>query len=188
MPHKTAISLFDQMTTFILWQLIQVNSLKPYSMSSVNQSVGKQSCGFELLVSEDPAINYRPGLQPTEQTTRTKRRNLEWARYTRGASVLRWTDGQAGPTTQFQTISRRRAGGIVHHGCVDYNEFQPLASLLLATIPHPVWAVTPPWAATSKPSSMQWKISYLPTYLPSFQPKYLPRFLPTHLPTYQPRG
>ena len=32
---------------------------------------------FEV-VSEDPAINYRPGLQPTtEQTTRTKRRNWE---------------------------------------------------------------------------------------------------------------
>ena len=125
----------------------QLVALKPYSMSSVNQSVGKQSCGFELLVSEDPAINYRPGLQPTEQTTRTKRRNLEWARYTRPASVLRRTDGQAGPTTQFQPfLYEGEQGGIVHHGCVDYNEFQPLASLLLATIPHPVWAVMPPWA------------------------------------------
>ena len=139
-----------------------------------------ECCGFELVVSEDPAINYRPGLQPTEQTTRTKRRNLEWARYTR-ASVLRWTDGQGG-RTQFRTISRRRAGqeGIVHHGCVGYNEFQPLASLLLAGIPHPVWAVTPPRATSPPPRCNERSPTNLPTYHSSYQPTYQASSLPNY--------
>ena len=77
-------------------------------------------------------------------------------------------DGRTGGPYTISTISREgEQGGIVHHGCVGYNEFQPLASLLLAGIPHPVWAVTPPRATSPPPRCNERSPTNLPTNHPS---------------------
>ena len=92
-----------------------------------------------------------------------------------------------GAVHNFNHFTRRRAeqGGIVHHGCVGYNEFQPLASLLLAGIPHPVWAVTPPRATSPPPRCNERSPTNLPTYHSSYQPTYQASSLPNYQTTYQ---
>ena len=91
-------------------------------------------------MSEDPAINYRAGLQPTEdRTTPTK---------TQKGGTGNGRDTRAALFYDGRTLDRRRLdhnfeplheegeqgkGGIVH-GCVDYNE---LCLLLAASCEHP---------------------------------------------------
>ena len=88
-------------------------------------------------MSEDPAINYRAGLQPTEDRTtptKTQKGGTGNGRDTRGGTVLRRTlDRRRQLDHNFEPFheeGEQGKGGIVH-GCVDYNELC-LSSLLLA--------------------------------------------------------
>ena len=105
---KTDYLIWWQLSSWYYNPICLVSGGNQYFWSDVS------GCGFELLrVSEDPAINYRAGLQPTEDRTtptKTQKGGTGNGRDTR-STVLRRTDTrQAAARPQFRTTSRRRAG------------------------------------------------------------------------------